>query len=179
MARLRPPAHAAALALAGAAVIGAPALAAPKPSNPTPKQIKAAIHKATTSGHLWATINACAPKGHPHLLSVRGQMPALGFPARLSTVIQIDYWNVAQKRFLPDSKVAFTNRLGVVSFGFEQGGHNFIFNPHAGRLRATVTFMWRRSGVLLGSTSRTTTAGHHDALFAHPKGYSAATCTLA
>src|SRR5581483_5951439 len=146
----------AALALMGAALVAAPAAAAasaPKPTDPTPKQIKAAIHKATSSGHLWATINACAPSGHPHLLSVRGQMPALGFPARLSIFIQIDYWNIAQKRFLPDSKVAFTDRLGVVSFGFEQGGHNFTFTPHAGRLRATVTFMWRRSGVLLGSTS--------------------------
>ncbi len=166
----------AALLFASAAV--STALGATKP-NPTPKQIKAAIAKATHSGHLWATINACAPKGHPHLLSVRGQMPALGFPARLSIFIQIDYWNTAQKRFLPDSKVAFTDRLGVVSFGFEQGGHNFTFTPHAGRLRATVTFMWRRNGVLLGSTSRTTSAGHHNALFAHPKGYSAATCTLA
>ena len=178
MARLRP-SRTAALALAGAALMSAPAaLAASKPSNPTPKQIKAAIQKATHSGHLWATINACAPSGHPHLLSVRGQMPALGFPARLSTLIQIDYWNIAQKRFLPDDKVAFRARLGVVSFGFEQGGHNFTFTPHAGRLRATVTFMWRRNGALLGSTSRTTTAGHHNALFAHPKGYSAATCTL-
>lgn len=173
------PLRTAALALTGAALAAAaPALAASKPPNPTPKQVKAAVGKATHSGHLWATINACAPKGHPHLLSVRGQMPALGFPARLSISIQIDYWNVAQKLFLPDSQVAFTDRLGVVSFGFEQGGHNFTFTPHAGRLRATVTFMWRRNGRLLGSTTRTTTAGHHNALFAHPKGYSAASCTL-
>jgi hypothetical protein len=174
-----------ALLLATAAAAGAPAAlavtssrsAAPA-SGPTQKQIRAAVAKATHSGHLWATINACAPTGHPHLLGVRGQMPALGFPARLAMVIQIEYWDTTKKRFLPDPGIAFRNRLGIVTAGYEQGGHNFFFKPHAGKLRATITFLWHRNGALLGSATRPTTTGHHDADFARPAGYSAATCTL-
>jgi hypothetical protein len=149
-------------------------------SGPSARQIKAAIAKAESSTHLWATVNACAPAGHPHLFGVRGQLPALGFPARLRIVIDVEYWNSTQQQWVVDSdpNTVQTIRLGVVSYGYGQGGFTYRFPQFQGRLRARLTFDWVRSGRLLGSTTRLTSAGHHDADFAQPKGYSAAACRL-
>jgi hypothetical protein len=149
-------------------------------SGPTQRQIRAAIAKAKRSPRLWATVNACAPSGHPHMFGVRGQEPALGFASRLKLVIQVEYWDKTKKQWVMDTDPNATQTvpLGRVSFGFQQGGFSYKFPQFHGRLRALVTFEWHRAGKLLGSASRLTTAGHHDADFSRPKGFSAATCRL-
>jgi len=157
---------------------GAPPAAAA--SGPTPSQVRAAVAAARTSRNLWATINVCTPRRAPHALGVRGQMPALGFPAALTEVIQVQYWSKAKHRFLdvPGVDARALVRLGQVTAGLEQGGHDFAFAPHAGLLRAVVTFQWRRAGRLLLSLSRTTVAGHPAADNGIPAHFSAATCRV-
>ncbi len=54
----------------------------------------------------------------------------------------------------------------------------FQFPSHAGRLRGSATFSWKRAGKVLGRAERLTTAGHRDADFSDPRGFSAATCTI-
>jgi hypothetical protein len=182
-----------AVALAGSARPTAHAATAARPSahtaafstdsaagGPSERQIRAAVAKAERSGHLWGTVNACAPAGHPHLLGVRGQLPALGFASRLKIIIEVEYWDATKQQWLIDPAPGATQvlPLGVVSDGYQQGGFTFRFRNFHGRLRALLTFEWHRSGRLLGSTTRLTTAGHHDADFAQPPGYSAASCHL-
>lgn len=176
------------IVIAAAAPIGATAggersasistVAASAPAAPTAAQIRAAVNAASRSTHLWATVNVCDTRQHPNMLGIRAQMPALGFPAHLSILIQVDYWSSAHKRFVvdPSPHASRLSRLGVVSFGYEQGGHSFSFTP--GRFRATVTFEWRRSGKLLLSVTRRTSAGHSDADHADPAGFSAGFCTI-
>lgn len=150
---------------------------AARSSGPTPHQIRAAVAAARRSPHLWATINICDTRRHRHTLGVRAQMPTLGFGAHLSMLVQIDYWNPTHHAFLPDPKVSQLVRLGVVSYGREQGGVNFSF-PAPGRFRATVTFRWIRNGRTLLSLTRHTTGGHHDADHGDPAHFSAGFCTI-
>ena len=158
--------------------IGAgPALAA---SAPSPAQIRTAIGEAKQSRNLWATINVCVPRRKPHTVGVRAQMPALGFPAWLSMQIQVEYWSNPRKRFVPvaGSGASTLVHLGSVSAGLQQGGYDFVLPLHAGLLRGTVTFRWRRNGVLLLTQSRHTVAGHPRADQGVPAHYSAATCRV-
>lgn len=163
---------------AGAGAI--PVAVARSAGGPTPSQERAAMARARSSRNLWATINVCAPRRAPHTIGVRGQMPALGFPAQLSELIQIEYWNKSKRRFVPvpGSHARALVRLGQVTAGLEQGGHNFPFAAQAGLLRGTVTFQWRSAGRLLGSASRTTVRGHPAADQGIPAHYTAGTCRL-
>ena len=149
-------------------------------SGPSPAQIRAAIAQAKQSRNLWATVNVCVPRRKPHTVGVRAQMPALGFPAWISIQIQLDYWNQAHHRFVPLAGSGATTlvRLGSVSAGLQQGGYDFVLPVHAGLLRGTVTFRWRRSGTLLLTQSRHTVSGHPRADQGVPAHYSAATCRV-
>lgn len=147
--------------------------------NPTAARVSVAIHQAERSKSLWATVNVCNSKRYPDTLGIRGQMPALGFPAWLTLNIRLNYYNQQKKQFVPlthgGTKLV---RLGRWSSGLQQGGYLFSFKPHAGLLNATVQFIWRRSGKLLGETSRPTTAGHHMADYGSPAHYSAQQCQI-
>lgn len=143
---------------------------------PTPAEIQAAVSKAESSRQLWATINICNTPRHHNQLGVRGQMPALGFPAALSMKIQIKYFTGT--RFRLDPGVRRMVQLGMRTRLLHQDGHTFQFGPHAGLLMGMVTFQWRRGGQLIGQTTRPTTPGHHDADFGDPRGHSAATCRI-
>jgi hypothetical protein len=151
----------------------------PAANSPTAAQISAAVHQALRSRSLWATVNVCNSKRYPDTLGIRGQMPALGFPAWLALNIQLNWYDQQKKQF-----VALTSggtklvRLGQWSSGLQQGGYMFSFQPHAGLLDATVQFSWSRSGKLLGETSRSTTAGHHRADYGSPPHYSAQECRI-
>jgi hypothetical protein len=154
-----------------------PALAV---SEPSPAQMRAAIGQAKQSRNLWATVNVCAPRRKPHTVGVRAQMPALGFPTWLSMQIQVEYWNKTRRRFVSVAGSGATRlvHLGNVSAGLEQGGYDFVLPLHAGLLRGTVTFRWRRNGTLLLTQSRHTVAGHPRADQGVPAHYSAATCRV-
>ncbi len=54
----------------------------------------------------------------------------------------------------------------------------FPFHGPAGLLNATVTFRWSRAGTVLGTATRQTATGHHDAAQGRPAHYSAAQCRL-
>ena len=105
-------------------------------------------------------------------------MPALGFPAWLSMVIQTGSYSAAQKRFVKDPGRPRTVHLGRASTGLQQDGATFTFSPFTGRLDATVRFVWRRAGRLLGQATRRTTAGHPTADFGRPRHFSAAECRM-
>lgn len=137
------------------------------------------MQKAQRSSSLWATVNICNSKTHPDTLGIRGQMPTLGFASWLSMSIQLNYYSKTKKRFVPaPSAGQKLIRLGRLSTGLQQDGATFAFKPHAGLFNATVQFIWRRSGKLLGQTTKTTTAGHPNADFGSPAHYSARQCRI-
>jgi len=158
------------------AVVATPALGAA--SGPTPNQIKSAVHNAERSKRLWATINVCDTRKHPHTIGIRSEAPALGFPATISISIAVDFYSKTDKRFEPDPNATKKIKVGPVTHGIHQRGVTFRFAPHTGRLRGTATFSWTRHGKVLGSTKRLTTPSHHDADFGDPSGFSAATCMI-
>jgi hypothetical protein len=161
------------LALIGVSLAG-PASAA----TPTASQIRKAVDGAKRSRQLWATINICNTRHHPDTVGIRGQVPALGFSSSISIAISLDFWNAQTKRFKPDPGTKRLISFGRPSTGVHQQGVTFRFDPHAGRFRGNATFMWRRSGTLLGETHRVTTGGHRNADFGDPRKFSAATCTI-
>jgi hypothetical protein len=154
-------------------------VAAAASRNPTPNQIRKAIARAERSHSLWATINLCDTRRYPNTVGVRGQMPGLGFPSWMSMQIHVNYWSKQKHRFLPSPGSRRLVRLGRSSTLLQQGGALEQFQPHKGYLfNATIQFIWRRSGKLLGQTTRRTTAGHHGADFGDPKHFSAKQCKI-
>jgi hypothetical protein len=166
------------LGVCAAAALSALAAAPPTraaTSQPTPKQIKAAVRQATRSKLVWATINTCGFHGDS-TVGVRGEMPALAFPAHLLMVVTVQEWSSTRHRYVP---IKGTWKLGGQAFtggSLVQEGLKLTFGAKV-RLIATIDFEWFRDGKLLGSTTRTTTAGHRDAK-GLPSGYSVATCSL-
>jgi hypothetical protein len=150
------------------------AATSPSTSNPTRTQIAKAIKQAEASESLWATVNICNSKRYPNAVGIRGQMPSLGFPAWLSMKIQLNWWS--GKQFVPATVKLV--RLGRWSHGLQQGGARFDFPSDAGLFDASVQFIWRRSGKLLGRKTLATTAGHPNADFGSPAHYSAARCRI-
>ena len=148
--------------------------------NPSPSQIRAAVQRAEKSTNLWATVNICnRPPHYTDDVGIRGQMPALGFAAWLSMDVKLLYYSSSAKRYVPvPTRGTKLVRLSRSSSGLQQGGAIFQFSPHQPALKAMVEFIWRRSGDLLGTTTRITTAGHHGADFGSPPHYSAATCKI-
>jgi len=143
-------------------------------------QIARAVRSAEQSRSLWATVNICDTRKYRNAIGVRGQMPALGFSAKLYMVVQVNYWSRTHNRFLPIQSNLATTRLslGNSANGLEQDGAVFPFSAHTGLLNATFTFIWTRNGTLIGQTVRRTTAGHHDADHGSPPHYSAAQCRI-
>lgn len=146
----------------------------------SPTQIAHAVQRAERSHALWATVNICDTRKYRHDIGVRGQMPSLGFPAKLYMVVQINYWSSTQHRFLRIQSNLATARLslGSTAGGLEQDGAVFPFSAHTGLLNATVTFIWTRGGKVIGQTVRRTTGGHRDADHGSPPHYSAAQCRI-
>jgi hypothetical protein len=105
-------------------------------------------------------------------------MPGLGFPSWMSMKVQVNYWSKSKHRFVPSPGASKLVRLGRSSTLLQQGGALEQFRPHTGYFNATIQFIWRRSGKLLGETKRRTTAGHHRADFGDPKHYSAKQCKI-
>ncbi len=151
---------------------------------PTAAQIHRAIARAQRSKDLWATVNVCQVNGRNAAkggsIGIRGQMPTLGFSAMLSMTIQLNRWSTKSKSFapLPYKTATTTVSPGTFATNLHQDGAVFPFAGPAGLLDATVRFSWSRGGKVLGTATRQTTAGHHDAAGGHPAHYSAAQCKL-
>ena len=148
------------------------------PKTLTPKQMRSAVLVAERSNQLWATINICDTRRHPNTIGIRGQVPTLGFPASISIAITVQFFNPDTKRFAPAPGARKSISISNAKAGTQQGGVTFQFPVHSGRLRGAAVFTWKRAGKVIGHTARLTTAGHHDADFSDPRGYSAATCTI-
>jgi hypothetical protein len=166
-------------------LVAATALAAAQPNafasaGPTPAQVRAAVKRAEHSRQLWTTINICNTPANPSRIGIRGQMPALGFPARLSMTVQVDYWDAAAKVFrpVPGATGHAQVKLGTVLDGVEQGGHTFRFPAGTGLLSGTITFQWRRGGKVVGHISKPATGGHHGVNGGDPPHRSAASCVI-
>jgi hypothetical protein len=144
---------------------------------PSAKQIKAALTKAERSNGLWATINVCSSPKHPNTIGVRGQMPALGFPATLQMVVRLGYYSVQTATFTPVPGPATTLDVGAATIGFHQDGVTFTIKPPA-TLDATVKFIWRSGRKVLGSTTRSTVNNRQGVQQADPPGYSSAVCRM-
>lgn len=148
---------------------------------PTPKQIRAAIARASRSSYLWATVNVCGSHGAKGgVIGVRGEMPALGFRATLSMTIQLRQYLSSSQRFVAvkGSTARRTVTVGRWATGIHQDGAEFPFTSATGRLDAAVTFTWTRNGRRLGRLTRTTTGGHPSAAYGRPRHHSTATCRL-
>ncbi len=126
---------------------------------------------------MWATVNICNTRRHPHTLGIRGQLPGLGFPARLYMSIQVNYWVKAKRKFVPDSHAKHSLSLGTQSSGRHQAGFTWQFAPPA-FLSGTVTFEWRLGHKVIGHTTRRTAHGIKNVDEGDPRGYSTATCRI-
>jgi hypothetical protein len=152
----------------------------PSPT-PTRTQISRAVKNAERSRYLWATINICRTHvRHGGLVGVRGEMGALGFRSTLAMTVQLRQYDGSRRRFIPvkGSTATRTVTLGPLQTGVHQDGAEFHYSSDTGLIDATITFTWTRDGRRLGTVTRTTTSGHHEAAFAQPAGHSAAGCRL-
>jgi hypothetical protein len=157
------------LAVLAPAAASARAATAP----PTPAQIQAAVRSAERSPKLWATVNVCREPW----FGVRGEMPALGFAAKLSMKIQVDYWNTAKKRFVPLRGVSTKLSVGTFASNYHQAGASWRFMPPA-LLSGTVTFQWKLGRNVIGKVTRKTAGGIKGVDRGEPRGHSSASCTL-
>jgi hypothetical protein len=146
-------------------------------ASPTPAQIRADVKRAERSPTLWATVNVCDTRAHRDQIWIRGQMPALGFPADLRMTVKLAYYDAGRGRFLPVPHLLKRLRLGTVTHGTVQQGAEFSFAPPV-TLSGSITFEWRRAGRLLASVTKLTSGHDHGVDDGDPKGYSAATCTI-
>jgi hypothetical protein len=146
-------------------------------TTPPPAQIRADVRRAERSPTLWATINVCDTKAHPGTIGIRGQMPALGFPAQLSMTVTLQYYDADTGTFKPVPGVTKRVALGTVTHGTVQDGVQLSFSPPV-TLSGVVTFQWRSGRKLLGSTTKMTSAADKGVDDGDPRGYSAATCTI-
>jgi hypothetical protein len=162
----------------GVAGMGTAGSAQAVSSNPSAAQIQRAVKRAEASKSLWATVNMCDIKVKGgYEIGVRGQMPALGFPAWLSMRVQLNYYSAKKARFVPAQHASTLLRLGRFSHGLQQVGATFTYPP-AGLFNARIDFIWRREGKLLGQSSRRTTSGHPNAAYGDPKHFSAKECRI-
>jgi hypothetical protein len=148
-------------------------------SAPTQAQIAKALRAAESSTFLWATVNVCVPNPHHGgLIGVRGEMPALGFPATLSMTIQLNQRSNKSGTYsaVPGSTATRTVTVGTYANHVHQDGAEFPFTSDTSRLNATVTFTWSRGSTQLGQVAQTTTGGHPQADFGQPPNHSSATC---
>jgi hypothetical protein len=150
---------------------------AKRPRQATPAQMRIAVGRAERSSDLWATVNICDTKRHPNTIGVRGQMPTLGFPARLEMTIKLRYWSSAKARFLPIPHVQLAVSLGVATTGLHQGGATFKFKPPV-ILSGEIDFRWLVGKKVLGRAVRLTRHGLKGVDQGDPPRYSTATCTM-
>ncbi len=171
-----------AAALAALAVLAVAIPAPAQAQGPSTRQIHFAAVRAERSASLWATINRCSSRGTGRggNVGVRGQMPALGFPATERMTIRLGWWSAKRRRFeaIDGSSATSKLSLGSSASGRQQDGVDFAFPGSAGLLDASIDFTWTRAGRIVAEAERITTADHHDADYGKPAHYSAASCRL-
>jgi hypothetical protein len=150
------------------------------PAPPTKAEIHAAVTRAKRSRQLWATVNICDTAGHPNVLGIRGELPALGFATKMSMLVQVDYYVAPDGRFEPDTSIPPVRvPLGskAESTGLWQDGIKFAFTPPA-VLSGTVTFRWKLGKKVIGTVTKLTAHGVKGVAHSDPPHYSTAACTI-
>jgi hypothetical protein len=159
--------------------------AASTPTTPTPAPTTSAQERALYESHeLWATVDVCNPKDKPDTIGIRGSMPSDGHKGdTIYMRFRVQYEEALSKKWVDIAKGADSGFQPVHTAGAaSQAGRNFQLVPTASgtfTLRGVVSFQWRRGARVVYATSRPTTAGHESLAGADPKGFSAATCTIA
>jgi hypothetical protein len=167
--------------IATSAVGAALALVSPSvavASGPSPAQISAAIQRAERSKQLWATVNVCTTDHHKGQLGIRGQMPSLGFLSQMYMTFEVTYKPPSSSHFKRLRSTKATVSVGQASKKVLQVGRTYPFQTSQALLAGRVTFEWRRSGKVLGRTTRRTTGHHTHVDFADPPGFSQPFCRL-
>jgi hypothetical protein len=141
-------------------------------------QIRTAVGQAESSSDTWATVNICDTGAHPNSIGIRAQMPSLGVDAQLSMVFEVEYYSATAGVYKPVPGSTVSVPLGSSTLGLRQSGFTLPLTPHAGTLRGVVTVQWSVGGQLVGSATRVTTAGHPDADYGDPGGYSSSVCVM-
>jgi hypothetical protein len=168
-----------AAALAALVALGTlPGLAQASGHAPGRAQIRSAVARAERSRNLWATVNVCDTPRHPSTIGIRGQMPALGFPARLYMRIEVQYLSLPDKHFRPAPGASKWIGLGQRRSGVRQGGVLFRFSAHAGLLRGSVRFQWKLGTRVIGQLTQATVRGHPGADYGDPPHHSLGTCLI-
>jgi hypothetical protein len=172
-----------ALTLAATSTPLSPALAAT--TTPSPKRAPSAKHKTILqSPMLWATVNVCNTPTQPDTIGIRASMPGDGRRGELMYMrFRVQYQDPTTLVWT-DSADADTGyvRVGSAKFAALQSGTSFQFKPAAGEryvLRGAAGFEWKVGSRVVRYAHIVTTAGHHTSVGSDPKGYSAATCTIA
>jgi hypothetical protein len=147
-------------------------------NGPSPSQISAAIRTAENSKQLWATVNVCTTNHHHGQLGIRGQMPSLGFAAQMYMTFEVTFQPSGGSHFKPIPSTKVRVFVGQASNKVLQVGTTYPFQTSSSLLAGRVTFEWRRSGKLLGRTTRRTTGHHTHVDFSNPPGTSQAFCRL-
>jgi hypothetical protein len=140
-----------------------------------------------SSSQLWATLDICNAPDRPHTLGIRGSMPGDGHGRDTMLMrFRVQYYGAGGGRrgwaYLAQADSGY-QPVGSAATA-RQGGYSFVFAPPApGKapfaLRGVVSYQWRRGTRVVHTTTRATSAGHRSLAGADPKGFSAATCTLA
>jgi hypothetical protein len=142
----------------------------------------ASMHALERSRALWATVDVCSPSDQPNFVGIRGSMPGDGHKGDAMYMrFRIQYLQATNHKWVDVAKGADSGFVKVGSAGVaRQDGQSFRFitGPQTFTLRGYVTFQWRHSHNVLGTTNKVTQAGHTSLVGADPKNYSAATCKL-
>jgi hypothetical protein len=167
----------AATATSGLLAFVASPLATAAPPRPRPAA------SLLSSRDLWATIDVCNPRDQPNTVGIRGSMPGDGKAHdRMYMSFTLQYREAKTGRWVDLTSGASAAFVAVGGAGSpRQGGRSFQLMPAAGKpfvLRGVVAFQWRRGRRLMGSATRTTTAGHNSLAGADPAGFSAASCRI-
>lgn len=146
---------------------------------------QAAAATPATSPLLWATVNVCDTAEHPDTIGIRGSMPGNGVRAQQMFMrFQLQYLATDDGRWHnigPSGDSGFI-AVGSAKYRQRQYGRNFTVQPPAKgafRLRGAVTFEWRRGTSVVRRARMRTTAGHGNTAGADPRGFSAASCSIA
>lgn len=134
---------------------------------------------------LWATVNVCDTADFPDTIGIRASMPGSrsGQEVRWMRFV-VEYFSKPDDRWY---RVARGGDSGWLRVGngrrVRQFGRSLRIETPAGDrvlLRGRVYFQWRTdSGDVLRRASRRTQRGHRSNAGDDPRGYSAASCTIA
>lgn len=137
------------------------------------------------SKYLWATVNVCDTADHPDTIGIRGSMPGNGVRSQeMYMRFQLQYLSADDKKWHNVGETGDSGWIDVGSAKYlrRQYGRNFTVVPPATgafMLRGAVTFEWRDDVEVVKRARMRTTAGRGNTAGADPKGFSAATCSVA